>query len=275
MAGPCIASRVIAFVLIGGSAAFSQSVPATAERLTFDPKLCKEGERDKIYVSLGRYVFPMEYAEQQAVVYDPLLPHESRRVLRPPNPEEPKGCFGNPLQSGSYALFTPAILAKGGQLVSFASALQLLTLHSIDRSGQKADTIWMGEASQLGIAGSTCRQSAIREELPNGMSVCRVRPNDSTIPQEEWGATYTARPGVYETPTNRAFVVNCSGTRFPCDIAYEVTHDVCVSYRLFPHYKGSSAPIDRIIEIDQSIRTTISASIVRDYPWPDPVMDSR
>jgi hypothetical protein len=274
MGGPYITGRAIAVVLIGGLSMFSQSSRAQAERLTFDPKLCKQGERDKIYVSLGRYVFPVEYVKQQAVVYDPLLPHESRLALRVPNPEEPTGCFGNPLRSGSYALFTPAILSGGGQLASFASALQLLTLHSIDRGGQKTEMIWPAEASQLGIAESTCKRTTIQEELPNGMSVCRVRPNDSTIPQEEWGTTYRARSDVYETPTNRPFVVRCSGTRYPCYVAYEVAPDVGVSYSLFPYYNGSSAPIDRIIEIDQSIRATISESIVKDYPWPDQRMDS-
>ena len=104
--------RAIKIALVVGVMPFS----AQAEKLIFNPKLCKQGEHGKIYISLGRYVFPAEYAEQQAVVYDPLSAHELRLALNVPAPEEPNGCLGNPLQSGSYALFTPAILAKGGEL---------------------------------------------------------------------------------------------------------------------------------------------------------------
>lgn len=69
----------------------------------------------------------------------------------------------------------------------------------------------------------------------------------------------------------RPFVINCfSGTgRYPCNVTYEVVHDLGVSYRLFPKYKGSSAPIDSIIEIDESIRQAIFGAIIKDYPWPD------
>ncbi|WP_143279367.1 hypothetical protein [Bradyrhizobium ottawaense] len=270
--------RAIAFILIVVITAFSQSLRAQAESLTFDPKLCKQGEHDKIYVSLGRYVFPTEYVKQGAVVYHPLLPHESRLALRVPNPEEPKGCFGNPLQSGSYALFTPAILSKGGQLASFASALQLLSLHSIDTTRQKPDTIWMGEASALGLAESVCKSPTVQEDLPNGMSVCRVRPNDPTIAQGEWSATYRAGPEIYTTPMNRPFVVNChsgSGSRWPCDVTYEIMPHLGVTYRLFPQLNGNSAPIDHVIEIDKSIRATFAESIVKDYPWPAQAMDGR
>ena len=272
-----IVGRAIKIALMVGFIAFSQSPRARAEKFNFDPALCKQGEHGKIYIALGRYVFPMGYATQQAVVDDPLLTQESRLALNVPDPEEPKGCFGNPLQSGSYALFTPAILAKGGQLVSVASALQLLTLYRLDRgeTPQSSDAIWPGEALELRIAESTCKGATVREELPNGMSACRFRPNDPSIPREEWGTTYRARSDVYMTATKRLFTVNCSGTRYPCTVAYEIAQDLGVSYRLFPHRNGTSAPIDHVIEIDRSIRAAFYDSIVKDYPWPDHVIDNR
>jgi hypothetical protein len=272
--------RVIGIALLAGLAAFSRSFQAKAESFSYDPELCKQGAHEKIYISLGRYVFPMAYAKQQAVVYDPLLPHNADLALNVPDPTEQRGCFGNPLQSTSHALFTPGILAKGGQLASVGSALWFITLYRLDsgNASREADKIWRGETLELSLAESTCKQAKLREELPNGMSTCLVRPNDVSTPREEWSATYRARPEVYTTPMNRPFVVNClsgSGSRWPCDVAYEIMPDLGVSYKLFPRSNGNSAPIDHIIEIDRSIRATLADSIVKDYPWPAQVMDSR
>ena len=158
-----------------------------------------------------------------------------------------------------------------------ASALQLITLHRIDRGNlaQSSDAIWVAEASELQNAESTCERASVREALPNGMLACRFRPNDRSIPQEEWSTAYRAEPNVYTTPTKHPFVVNCSGTRYPCIVTYEIAPGLGVSYQLFPRWNGTSAPIDHVIEIDRSIRAAFSDSIMKDYPWPDHAIDNR
>jgi hypothetical protein len=274
--------RKFTIVLLAVLSALAQPLrPAKAEQPAYNPEVCKQDARDNIYISLGRYVFPMAYAKQQAVVYDPLSSHNSSLVLKVPDPNEQKGCLGNPLQSTSHAFFTPRILAKGGQLASVDSALRLMTLYRLDRgdSRRKSDEIWPGEKSQLSLADLICKNSTLREDLPNGMSACRIKPtNPPNARQEDWAATYTARPDVYTTPMDRPFVVNCGPILYSdsishCDVVYEIMDGLGVSYRLMPYLHSGLEPIDHIIEIDKLIRAAIADSIVKDYPWPNQSVD--
>ncbi|HET7887276.1 MAG TPA: hypothetical protein VFL62_13695 [Bradyrhizobium sp.] len=247
----------------------------------YDPERCKKVVHDQIFISLGRYVFPMAYAKQQMVVYDPLAERDGNLALKVPDPTDQKGCFGNPLQSLSHAFFTPRILARGGQLASIGRAIALITLYRLDRGKAEpgADRIWMGETLQRDLAASACNRATLHEELPNGMSACRIKPiNPPNARQEDWAATYKARPDLYATPMGRPFVVNCgpllySSSIGQCDVAYEVKPNLGLSYRLLPYLNKSSEPIDHVIDIDKSIRAAITESIVADYLWPDQSID--
>ena len=80
---------------------------AWAQHFHFDPASCKHNT-GHMYVALGRSVIAVPARGSGVAVVNPLGP--KRPHLKAPDPAEPVGCFGNPMQSGSYELFWSSTL---------------------------------------------------------------------------------------------------------------------------------------------------------------------
>ena len=163
---------------------------------------------------------------------NPVLPKQRRR---PPDSAQPEGCPGNPSQQSSYEFLFPLVTIdhEGSPRREGADRITLYYLRSTEKS---ADVVWSGEDLVVDLAQSTCQQATIRENLPNGMTACRVKPiHDTRV--EDWGASYVADPAVYSTPLGRPFGIHCgpliySWAGADCQVAYSITPGLGVGYKI-------------------------------------------
>jgi hypothetical protein len=253
-----------------------QSAPAY--EFPFNPSMCKRDPEGKFYVALGRYVFEMPYAERDNFVYDPLRPGDIG--LLSPDASDPVGCFGNPLQSHSHAFayrYHRMMLGKNAPPAEQKPGPDVLTLYRTSKKPSPApnEMEWPGESSQLQLLETICHRATVREELSNGLIACRVKMiNPPDLPQNEWGATYQARPEIYATPLGKLFAVYCdpqlfSSTIGSCNVAYTLKPGLGLSYKFQPYLGANAIPIIQIIDFDKALRATIEGELVKDYPWPE------
>ena len=227
-----------------------------------------------MYVALGRDVFATPAPAKVNMVIDQ-IPADMRRKV--PDPNEPIGCLDNPLQSASHYLFHSADFGGDGSGSGKIGIPDLLTLCSLRRTNAATengkDEEWLGEVSQRHTADVVCGRATLREDLPNGLSACRVAPADPLNGlKEDWASSYISQ--IYRTPLGRSFVVNCgpglfSGPIGDCDVAYAMTSDVGISYRFRPYQGSHPIPVDQIIAYDKSLRAAVERAQVKNYPWPD------
>jgi hypothetical protein len=244
---------------------------AWAQRFHFDPSSCKHNT-GHMYVAFGRSVF-VTPAQANAVV-DPLQPNAPH--LKAPDPAEPAGCFGNPLQSDSYHLLGSATLtgsAPGNAKLGVPDGLELINLQMF-KDWQGSGGEWILEQNERKIANKTCRIAAVQEDLSNGFHACRIKLiKPANAPEVDWAASYIAKKNIYTTPLGRPFVINCGPLMFSnaldyCDAEYELTSDLGVYYEFRPYHTAHPISIDQIIAFDKFLRAAVEAALVKDYPWP-------
>jgi hypothetical protein len=271
---PGLAVIVLACVLL-------TDLAAAGERpREYDPATCKTDAQGKRYVALGRYVLATPYSKRDAYLLDPLRPGNIGLV--PPDPTEPQGCPGNPLQSWSYAfIYAPHGIEADGSAnpAGDAPRADRLTLYrTIDRPIPGTEDPEWGGADVLVMSWNTiCKLAAVREDLPNGLTACRIKlhwPSDPAAEarQENWGATYRARPDVYTTPLGRPFIVQCGPLLFEntishCNAGYTIMPGLAVGYRFEPYLGPHPIPIARIIDFDRGLRAAIERIVVKNYEW--------
>jgi hypothetical protein len=246
------------------------------ERARVRPGRLQSRCQGRRYVALGRYVLATSYSKRDAYLLDPLRPGNVGLVQ--PDPTEPEGCPGNPLQSLSYE-FVFGVDVDGRTTFSDSPRTERLTLYrTLDRATPAPDDPeWSGADYMLMHWDTVCKAAAEREELSNGLNVCRIKlhwPADPAVEarHENWGASYRARPDVYTTPLGRPFIVDCGPLLFEnmisqCDVAYTIMPGLGVSYRFQPYLGQHRIPIDRIIEFDRGLRAAIESLLVKDYQW--------
>lgn len=248
----------------------------------YDPTACKSDAHDKFYIALGRNVLAVPRTGDAMI--GAIYPGMKYDRFAPPDPSDPEGCPGNPLQLQSFAFLyqMDAIKAsKSGvpqEKTPRADLLQLIRIRD-DQSGVTQNgPLWIGERIQLGDARRACESAALREELPNGMTACRVKLL-TKYPElneriENWAASYLAPPEIYTAPLGEQFVANCDSILFShpmghCNVAYVIVPGLGLVYRFQPYLGPHPIHIDQIIDFDRGLRTAIDAALVQNYPWPD------
>jgi len=239
---------------------------------TYDPASCKTDAKGKLYIALGRDVLAVPH--RGTTVVGQIAPAER---LQPPDPSEPEGCPGNPQQLGSYAFaffYDPPEVTEDepGQVHGWGT--DLLQLYRTSATDTRRGAEWIGEAGPIDLAQRICQTATSKEELPNGLQVCRKNFDGKTSRPEDWRAAYIAKRDTYATPLGRTFVINCTDGIFSspvgdCQVAYSFTPDLGIAYRVRPYHGTRRVPIDRIIEFDRGLRAQIEAALVANYPWPD------
>ena len=250
-------------------------------RVEHQTTACKSDGQGNYYVALGRYVLAMPYSKHGAYMIDPL--RRGDIGFAPPDPTEREGCSGNPLQSRSYEIlhapydFGPIAGSDAGSETPQAETLTFYRTLRGSPSPHAGDPEWAGADLRMLIWDKTCKVAAVREELPNGLTVCRIKlhwPSDPVAEarQENWGASYRARPDVYAAPLGKPFVFDCGpllleNTISDCNVAYAMARGLGVGYRFQPYLGKHHIPIDRVIEYDRGLRAAIESTIVKDYSW--------
>jgi hypothetical protein len=245
---------------------------------TYDPQSCKTDAHGKLYIGLGRNVLAFP-AHHDVVVENPL--HPGNNPIPPPDPSQLEGCLENPRQLDGYAILYAGFAALNGeQPTSRGQSFGTLVFELIrtlrgDAVPTDNDPPWPSEDEQALLPPLICPKATITEELPNGLTACRVKPhlpNEDVKDQRDWGGTYVARSDVYTTPMNRQFIIFCDQLVFRsavprCSVAYIVTPGLGLTYRFQPYVGPNIVPLDRIIDFDKELRAAITAMTVKDYPW--------
>jgi len=251
----------------------SCSEPGLAASFKFDPAACKQ-KTGSFYVALGRYVFATPGATMGNVVIDPIEGVPGSIPLKVPDPSEPRGCFGNPLQSNSHSILHDIALKDVSGLTK-RMAPDLFELINLNRGApsQGKDGDWQAEQFERETAEKSCK-TASQENLEKGLLACRIKfANPPYGHQEDWPVSYIAKSEIYTTPLGKSFVINCmsgslSSAFGHCDVTYAMYPGVGVSYRFQPYQGRHPIPIDQMITYDRSLREAIENALVKDYPWP-------
>ncbi|MHC2253187.1 hypothetical protein ACVILK_002879 [Bradyrhizobium embrapense] len=247
---------------------------ALAANFKFDPAACKQNT-GSFYVALGRSVFETPGATMGNVVIDPIEDFAGSKPLKVPDPSEPKGCFGNPLQSNSHSILHDIVVKDTGSGLTKHMAPDLFQLINLNGGSHAPDGGWWGEWSERESMEYVCKRTTLHDGLDNGLIACRIKPTNSPNErQEDWAASYTAKPENYLTPLGKPFAINCGPGLLStgidhCDVAYAINSDVGLSYRFQPYRSSHPIPIDQIITYDRSLREAIGNALVKDYPWPN------
>jgi hypothetical protein len=235
----------------------------------FDPSVCAQHADGKYYIALGRNVLGLP--PTGTVVIGNLNPGTGFDRLVPPDMGAPKGCYDNPEQLANYSFaygLAPPGKPPGPDL------LQLFRTLPGDARSSAGGREWPGETLQRDIAEHTCQRATVTEELPSGLTACRIKPSPEAHLDriEDWAASYIANPKIYTAPDGKTFVVPCgpglfSGPAGQCEVAYTMAEGLGVYYRFQPYLGPTPIHIDHIIEFDRHLRQEIEAVVVRNYPW--------
>ena len=232
--------------------------PTSVEAFDYNPAECATDPQGMVYLALGRTVlrFPAEAIDLERI-FEPLWPAELAAAPPPPDPSQPPGCPGHPIQAYGF-LFND----KYDDPVAFPHDRLMFLQAFFD--------LWETQPLDQQWYDYTCAQQGLREELPNGLVACYWPPDDRAMPRAYWPARYRARPEVYATPLGRPFILDClmgnprSGSR-ACLARYRIDETVTVAYRV----NAQNVPFDTILDYDRSLRATFEAARVADYMWAD------
>lgn len=224
---------------------------------------CKTNAGGHLYVALGPTVLAIPIGGDTMI--DPVRPPDH---IPAPNPEESQGCPDNPAQMNSYSfLYQMQAMKeeKAGTTPAQRPTLDLLQLIA-RRTPSSGDNV------EIELAEQECARAAIHEELPNGLTACRIKPlHDARI--EDWASSYIAHSEIYKTPLGQRFVVNCDPNLYSrsignCNVAYLFTPKLFLSYRFQPFRGLSPIPIADVIDFDRGLRQKLESMVVKDFTWP-------
>jgi hypothetical protein len=272
----------IAMLMIFLGAVFAPA-PALADhggiQPAFDPSVCKEDAHGKLYVALGRNVLAIP-ANGFFVIQKIAPPPVTRDVrILPPDPTEPEGCPGNPQQDSTFHFPMEYKVIEGESSVPKVIHLRIEVYRTLDGDAvpTENDKEWMGELKNRDMIDLDCNDKARKiEELSNGFRSCVTPPRgkEDITPKEDWAGSYVANFDIYKTPRNKIFTISCSPpwpmtSGANCEIAYAVKSGLGLAYHLKLYGSPDAVPLDKVIEVDRSIRTQLTAMMIGNYAWPD------
>lgn len=263
-----MAWSIIAFCLLANA-----PVALAVETSTYNPTACKENAHGKIFIALAHTVLALP-ATTPVVVETQI---DAKDRIPPPDPSDPLGCFGNPLQLGGYALpYANARSLTGEEKTAPNQELgtQMVQLIRLYPDGGQ---IWPGEDLNLMKLRTFCTDPTVHTELKSGLSACLFQPflgKDATKPvadQRDWGGVYYST--VYKTPLGRPFVIFCYALLYSergpyCYVSYAVTPYLGLTYKFKPYHGTKIIPIDRVIDFDKQLRRVLDQITMKNYSWP-------
>lgn len=225
-----------------------------AAALTLDPASCPSPDPEgKAYIAVGTAVLRLPVRE--LVISDD--PPAWVTFPRPPQPEEPRGCKGNPLP-------------------------QLTLIQAFQFEAWQAKTSRRSPLTQLRLIGAlpayyglrldqahtqSCRLLPGRIRLGNGLEGCIPlrKPSDRHV---AGSGSYQAPHSVYPLPMGQLFTASCipsaGGLKVKCTVSYRLEENLAVSYE----FDTDDLPLENLMDFDRQLSADIMAAIVHEYPWP-------
>jgi len=224
-----------------------------ARALSLDLDHCPQPDPEgKAYIAVGTAVLRLPV--RTLLVVD--NPPSGIVFPRPPHPEEPQGCKGNPLP-------------------------QLTLIQAFQFEAWHAQTKRRSPLKQLRLIGDlpsyvglhldeahveSCRVLRERVRLGNGLEGCLPvrKASDRHVPGS--GSNQAPRT-VYALPFGQLFTASCipsaGGIRVACTVSYRVATNLAVTYK----FDTTDLPLEQVIEFDRQLSSQIKSAIVPDYPW--------
>ncbi|MCG8433380.1 MAG: hypothetical protein MJA83_05055, partial [Gammaproteobacteria bacterium] len=229
---------------------------AHAGSIAFDPSSCRSGMQGQIYIALGRVVFRLPQVEVNLEVISELPKGDQRAKLpMPPDPGEPLGCSGNPLQLFGFQFYN-----KYKDRSKFLYEKLRLTALPFDLPN--------GVASENDWFEYNCTSTEAQERLAEGLDACYWSQSDSSMPIFSRAVRYKSPLEIYATPKGLPFVIDCYPANAEtaaqkCYVRYKLFDSISVYYVV----DAIDVPIGRIMEFDRKLRARIEAAHVPDYNW--------
>ena len=236
---------------------------ARAETMIFDPTECATDPQGNVTITLGRIVLQVPIHELSYI--QDLQPDDRTAAPAPPDPSQPEGCPDHPIvgRSFSFNYLVDAYRRRDRSEGALPRRVDRLLL--VDVSPEYWGMQPLNEQAYERI----CNTYDLKSIAPNGLTICRVRPEDQEIPQEHWPFAAQAPIKIYGAPFDRPYTMYClwgvvRGTH-QCSVTYKLYETVNLAYRFAPH----RLPIEDLIEFDRELRAWIESSRVQDFVWPD------
>ena len=200
-----------------------------------------------VYVALGDVVVRVPYSKDHPVRRTPVYAGADELPI-PPLPDAPEGCKEHPARA--QALHLPFRVAQSPDHLA-APSLEI----SMFRSSGRARTQEVNENSfDRARAQSQCTNS------PSGLTICGRRADDSPSA----GGVQIAGGSVATGPRWVAVCGLSSTLVDDCQVRYLLRQGVSVGYE----FNQQQVSLERMFELDPSIRDWLDSLVVENYPWP-------
>ena len=233
-----------------GKSRGSEPLPHS-EKLRFDPGRCEDND-GLAYVSLGSVVVRVPYDGEP--VSRNMASEASRDLPAPPRRDAPEGCRGRPSPAIELNLTRYQAMVLEGKFSDARPPLTRLSVNWLD-----TDRSHLQEVSES--LASTLQRDKQCVNLDRHMAACSKNPRS---------ITYITRSDYGSAPDGRPLVVICgTGTSLSendCWVSYRLRAEVALNYR-FDRRRVSR---DRIIQLDQALRSGVSEMIDSTFVWPEP-----
>jgi hypothetical protein len=237
-----------------------------ADVIELDPAQCHTSTDGTLYVALGQHVFRWPLADLP--IFRKLRPpQDTNGGPNPPDPEEPRGCAGNPYP---VQAITFDMAADGTRLAAEKgdepAAVVGIFLTPIPVEDWRASLKFRDNFFRL-----VCLEGATH--MPQGLVRCSIR-KVIDVPQKKWNKIprtamyFKAPPDIYAAPLGGTFYISCPAVpEFLCSVDYAL-HEEGESYvELYYEFLRTRLQVSRFPEFDQTLRAMLAAAEVKDFVW--------
>lgn len=242
------------------------SPQALAQWVKFDTSACKQQAHGMFYLALGQNVLKIPQ-----ITLGGFMRLDPQHRLVPPDPLQPEGCPGNPLQVQLYHF--DIALVENSRSKSRIDFQLPITLYRTVRYDWPDTNIpeWVAEDAILKWANKAC-EVGVSEDKGKEFRSCLASPLGRKTPEEDWGGVYVAKPDVYRTPLGYAFVIDCEPGQLTagwsrCDVTYALRPELGLSYHIRPFAKFAKIRFENAITLDQQIRARLNSMLIAPYSW--------
>lgn len=218
--------------------------------LKFDPSKCSRDAEGMVYFAIRTRVFRQPVANLTYIMGNPWA---GERSLPPPNPTDPLGCPGRPIQAnGGYDLSQLSALPGARSRSPYADNISLAI-----SGGSYSFT-------ESRIFPLLCLKYSGRDTSISGFLGCK-KPFRCGKDIAYRTSSYTAPDGENITLFCRVGI-DCSEDANECDGGYKLYNnpDLNITFK----FERSRLPIDQWQAADQEMRRRFHAAEVINYPWP-------
>lgn len=215
-------------------------------QIRLDPATCPDGGDGMLYVALGDVVVRVRHFSAPIMRNPVYSSADELPVAR--MPDAPEGCKEHPARAQAFHL--TFLVAQSEDHI--ARPLRAISLLRAD------ERVYMQEANEHLF--DQWRERGKCTVSPSGLTICGRRSGDlprSTGVQAASGDIGAAQQWVAVCGTGSLLVDDCS-------VTYLLRKGLVVRYR----FNQQETSLQRVFELDASVREWINSMVVDNYPWP-------